>query len=82
MFNQKKAPIQVGDVVIVGSRITQDGKTKFLPIETFGEKITIESIIEDCPGPTSVNLNWGSLGKSKVYMHDQNKTWVKLSNYN
>lgn len=82
MFNQqKKVPVQVGDVVIVGSRVIQNGKTTFRPIETFGEKITVESIVEESPGYTCINLT-SKHGKSKVYAHDEGKLWHKMSNFN
>jgi hypothetical protein len=77
-----QSPLKVGDLVVVGSCMTTNGQSKFIPVDTRGEKITVERIWEETPGTTRVDLNWGSLGRSKVYMHDESKLWHRVSNFN
>lgn len=38
--------------------------------------VYIEDLQEDLNTSTTILiLNWGHFGKSKVYLHDKNKTW-------
>lgn len=78
MFDQhKKDELKVGDLVTVGSNI--DGK--FIAIRPHLAKV--ERIWNDATiASIQIDLCWGKLGKSKVYMHDLNKTWMKVSNFN
>lgn len=82
MFNQENKKPKVGDVVVVGSLMTQDNKSKFIPVDTHGNKITIARIWEETPGTTRLDLDWGSNGKSKVYAHDEGRLWHRVSNFN
>jgi hypothetical protein len=82
MFGQKEvAALKVGDVVVVGSTITEGEKTRFIKTETFGEKITVERIWEEAPGKTRIDLTCAH-GKSRVYAHDEGKRWHRVSNFN
>lgn len=78
MFNQKNDEIKIGDVIVVGSLF--DGK--FSPLIS-GVKAKVERIWTD-PTTSAVNidLDWGTHGKSKVFMHDKDKSWKKLSDFN
>lgn len=78
MFDQqKKDLLKVGDLITVGSNI--DGK--FTAIRPHLAKV--ERIWKDTTTASiQIDLCWGELGKSKVYMHDLNKTWMKASNFN
>ena len=60
--------IKVGDRLIVNN----------LPFPAFVEAIQFEPETYR----TIVYLNWREHGKSKVYMHDENKTWKKYLEVN
>ena len=79
MFNQaKKSELVVGDIVVVG--YTVDGK--FFQ-NSAGVKPKVVSLFKD---PSTqyiqINLDAGEHGKSRVYSHDEGKTWQRLSNFN
>lgn len=82
MFDQKKEPLKIGDLVVVGAVKIQNGESKFLPFDNRGEKIRVERIWESAPGTTRIELDGGSLGKSRVYLHDEGKLWHRVSNFN
>jgi hypothetical protein len=43
----------------------------------------VESIwYDENTASTVINLDWREYGKSKVYLHDENKTWVLFLNQN
>ena len=71
MFNQMQTAeaecsVKAGDTVVVS-----------------GYKAKVESVFYDPEfARIQITLNWGSLGRSKVYAHDENKTWKKLNNCN
>lgn len=75
-------PLQIGEFVVVGSVAYQDGKSKFIPVNTFGQKISISSIVPEPNGNTRIELDWGSQGRSRVYLHDEGKNWHRVSNFN
>lgn len=52
-------------------------------IVVYGHQAKVESVFYDPDtARTQINLDWGADGKSKVYAHDEGKTWVKLQNFN
>jgi len=77
-----QSPLKVGDLIVVGSCMTTNGQSKFIPVETFGKKITVERIWEESPGTIRIDLDWNGHGKSKVYAHDESKLWHRVSNFN
>ena len=60
--------INVGDFVCV----------KGNPIKAKIEKIWYD----ESTAREVVELNWGEFGKSRVYMHDLNKTWTHINSNN
>lgn len=80
MFSQAKSEaLKVGDLVVVGT--TLNGK--FVPASsTYGCKVVVERIWQEEPGKVRADLDWQGNGKSRVYLHDELKTWCKLTNFN
>jgi hypothetical protein len=65
-FNSIQKPIQVGDQVVVS-----------------GWKAKVESVYYDkAMAATEIRLDFGVYGKSRVYAHDEGKTFVRLDNHN
>jgi hypothetical protein len=49
----------------------------------YGHQAKVESVFYDPEtARTQINLDWGAMGKSKVFAHDEGKTWVRLKNFN
>jgi hypothetical protein len=47
------------------------------------QKATVESVTWDAEANSwRVNLDWGGFGKSRVWLHDENKVWYRLSAVN
>jgi hypothetical protein len=68
--------IKVGDMVVVGSQVND----KFISSPF---SATVESMHFDYAiSRTQINLDWGTFGKSKVYLDDENKVWKQLSKHN
>jgi hypothetical protein len=43
----------------------------------------VESIVKDHQySRVVIHVDWREHGKSKVYLHDEGNTWVRLANYN
>ena len=58
----------------------------FLPgdkVVVSGWKATVESVYYDTAiAATEIRLDFGIHGKSKVYAHDEGKTFTRLENHN
>jgi len=39
----------------------------------------VERIEHDTAGNTLIFLDWGEHGKSRVYLHDENKVWYRYN---
>lgn len=61
-------------MVKVGDRLVVQG----LPFPAYVEKIEQEPETAS----TIIFLDWKKFGKSKVYLHDENKTWFRYSDKN
>jgi hypothetical protein len=58
----------------IGDRVVVNG---------LSQKAYVENIVEDHDtASTIIFLDWKEFGKSKVYMHDLNKSWYKYSEAN
>jgi hypothetical protein len=55
--------INIGDRIVVYQ----------LPFPSYVERIDIDNKT----GVTTIFLDWKEFGKSKVYLHDENKVWYK-----
>jgi ketopantoate hydroxymethyltransferase len=61
-------------MVKVGDRLVVQG----MPFAAY-----VERIEEDLASARTVlHLDWKEHGKSRVYLHDENKTWYKYTNAN
>lgn len=61
-------------MIKVGDRLVVQG----MPYAAY-----VESIEEDPNGArTTLHLDWKEHGKSKVYLHDENKVWYRYSESN
>lgn len=79
MFNQSGA-LKVGDFVVIGCQV--DGKFVQSQVAAdAGAKIKVEKITNE-KGSIRIDLDWGSLGKSRIYAHDEGKLWHRVSNFN
>lgn len=54
--------VRRGDRLVVGGR---------------PERAVVDGVFEEEPGSTKIVVDWGELGKSKVYEHDEGRTWRK-----
>jgi hypothetical protein len=65
-MNTSSSTVKVGDKLVV-----------------YGHQAKVESINYDPKTDrTTLNLDYGSHGKAKVYLHDENKIWFQLKNAN
>lgn len=52
-------------------------------VVVYGYKAAVESVVYDeNTDRTVLNLDYGSYGKAKVYLHDENKIWFAMKNAN
>jgi hypothetical protein len=58
-------------MIEIGDRLVVSG----IPFPAYVEKVEYESETDR----TVIYLDWKEHGKSKVYLHDENKTWYKYS---
>lgn len=65
MFNKVKSDLKVGDSVLMNV-----GGQPYVP--------TITAITNEAGNRVRLDLDWGKLGKSRVYMHDEGKVWSRL----
>lgn len=72
----KNTSLQPGDFIVVGTSING----KFSPIPVKGKVIRIW--VDNSSARTQIDLSYGELGNAKVYMHDEYKTWMRVSNFN
>jgi hypothetical protein len=61
-------------MVAIGDRLVVQGSS----FPAYVEKIEADP----STASTVLYLDWGSYGKSRVYLHDENKVWYKYSNAN
>ncbi len=61
-------------MVTIGDRLVVQGS----PFPAYVEKIEADSTTAS----TVIHLDWKEYGKSRVYLHDENKVWYKYSNAN
>jgi hypothetical protein len=60
-------------MVKVGDRVVVNG---------LSQKAFVERIEEDAANRITIFLDWKEFGKSKVYLHDLNKSWYQYSDAN
>lgn len=61
-------------MVQIGDRLVVQG----MPFEAYVESIEYEESTDR----TIIHLDWKEFGKSRVYGHDENKTWYKFKDAN
>lgn len=61
-------------MISIGDRLVVQGRP---------EPAYVERIEEDpSTASTILHLDWKEFGKSRVYLHDENKVWYKYTNAN
>jgi hypothetical protein len=68
--------IKIGDTVVVGTQV--DDKFVSSPFSAKVSSVHFDSSIYR----TQIDLDWGTFGKSKVYLDDENKVWKQIGNHN
>jgi hypothetical protein len=68
--------IKIGDTVVVGYQIND----KFVS-SPFSAKVALVHF-DSSICRTQIDLDWGTLGKSKVYLDDENKVWKQIGKHN
>lgn len=61
-------------MVKIGDRLVVQGS----PFAAYVERIEKDART----ATTIIHLDWKEYGKSRVYLHDENKIWIKYSNLN
>lgn len=61
-------------MIKVGERLVVQGMIEF--------PAYVEKIESDNAGNTIIFLDWKEHGKSRVYLHDEGKVWVRYSEMN
>ena len=70
----------MGGQVFVGADVPALGSAVVIPN---WEHLKVKVLaVKAEPGATKVVLDWGEYGTSHVWMHDEGKTWCRLSNMN
>lgn len=69
-----------GGQMFLGADVPAIGSTVIIP-RWEHLKVTVISV-KQLPGQTKLVLDWGDFGISHVWMHDEGKTWCRLSNMN
>jgi len=71
--------VKVGDRVVVNCGYNPPVKVDSIVHEDKDGVPTVDPKKIAC---TRLNLDWGELGKSRVYLHDEGKTWYKCNDVN
>ena len=68
--------IKIGDAVVVGCQVND----KFVS-SLFSAKVALVHF-DSSTHRTQIDLDWGTFGKSKVYLDDENKVWKQIGKHN
>lgn len=71
--------IKVGDRVVVNAGYNPPVTVESITYEDKDGNLTEDATKVAC---TRLGLDWGEHGKSRVYLHDEGKTWFKCEDVN